>query len=113
MCDRSFSATADTLGELVEIVAVHLRRVEEQDNKPHATYFKKHREEEDLLEALLARYRHDPSEIVRSKLFSWDILSLVPYTEIFEVVKIPLPTLGTPQTAIEGATEETVHPKTP
>jgi len=112
MCNQSFSATTDTLAELVEIVAVHLRRVEEQHNKPHEVYFKKHPEEKELLETLLARYRNDPSEIVRSKFFSWDVLRLVPYIRIFDVVKIPLPTRGAPQTPTARPTrEETASPK--
>ncbi len=114
MCNQSFSATADTLGELVEIVAVHLRRVEELDNMPHEAYFKKNPEEKELLETLLARYHNDPSEIVRSKFFSWDVLRLVPYIRIFEVVKIPLPTRGAPQTSMtKPAREQTASLKVP
>src|SRR5713226_4656413 len=109
MCNQSFSATADTLAELVDIVALHLRRAEAKDYEPHQAYnayLKDHADEKEELETFLAKYRLDKSEIVRSKLFRWDILRLVPYVRIFEEVAIPLPSGEVSEAADEKGTIE-------
>jgi len=117
MCNQSFSATADTLAELVDIVALHLQRAEAKDYEPHQAYnayLKDHADEKEELETFLVKYRLDKSEIVRSKLFRWDVLRLVPYIEIFKVVEIPLPTGRVVQTPLaKPSEEETAVQKTP
>jgi hypothetical protein len=117
MCDQSFSATADSLGELVDIVALHLQLAEDEKYEPHLAYrayLKQHSDEKKELEALLERYHVDKTEIVRSKLFRWDILRLVPYTRILKEVRTQFPTdRATTTLTGEPAVQEAAPPKTP
>ena len=91
MCEGSFTATADTLKELVDLVATHLRYAKDEQDKPHLAYLAKHTGEDNRAATLLKRYPMDPSAILKSKGFGWNILKLVPYNKIFEVVETPLP----------------------
>ena len=96
MCNQSFSATADSLAELIQIVALHLEQAEDPDYEPHMVFRAnlekqtgEKAEQKREMEMLLANYSTDPSEIVRSTFFSWDILRLVPYTKILEIPPPP------------------------
>src|SRR6266849_3869050 len=66
MCGGSFSATADTLDELVHAVECHLKYMQSH-HEPH--HEKRTR----------GRYPHGRREILASRWFSWDILSLRPF----------------------------------
>ncbi len=87
MCETSFTATADTLDELVDVVATHLRYMKDQEDKPHHAYLKKHTGEDNRSATLLKKYPMDKSAILNSKGFSWDIIKLVPYTLIHKVIE--------------------------
>lgn len=112
MCDQSFSATADTLEELVEIVALHLRQVKDQGEKPHDGYLQKHKGEEYRASTILKHYEDGPSAILDSPGFRWDIQRLVPYNKVFDIVGTPLRPFGRAQTLEEkAAIVETAHTK--
>lgn len=83
MCGgTSFSATTNTLKELVEIVARHL----EYDD--HKEYFAKHPEAKKY-QSDLEKHPVPARIILESPLFSWAILGLDPFTTIQKLAKIP------------------------
>jgi hypothetical protein len=71
MCGGSFSATADTLDEVVHLVECHLKDMERYHEPLHE---KKTR----------GAYPHGKKEILASRWFSWDILGLVPFNALSE-----------------------------
>jgi hypothetical protein len=88
MCgSTSFSATTNTLQELVDIVALHLR----QDD--HKDYLAKNAKARKYM-AILEKHPNDPKTILSSPLFMWAIERLRPFTEIRRVAKTaPFPSL--------------------
>ncbi len=93
MCGHdSFSATADTLQELVEIVSLHIRQVKAKNYAPHDQYFKDHPGTKNLMPGL--EVPENTRAILASDLFSWSIERLVPFNEILKVAKVkPFPHL--------------------
>ena len=83
MCSTSFSATADTLKELVEIVGLHLKL------EAHTEYVNNYPLEATQVANL--RNHHDSAEeILSSNKFVWSIDRLSPFTKkIRAVSKIP------------------------
>ncbi len=69
MCGDSFSATADTLDELVHQVECHLKYMQSHHEPNHE---KKTR----------GVYPHGKKEILASRWFSWDILELRPFNAL-------------------------------
>ncbi len=81
-CGGSFSATADTLRDLVEMVELHIKQMKAND-EPHKEYLAKHPN---------AKLPNTIPEILSSPAFKWAIERLVPFNEIFELFKIsPFP----------------------
>jgi hypothetical protein len=93
MCGgTSFSATADTLKEIVEIVAVHLRQVKDAKYEPHKEYFAKHPGAKREMENLEKPHPDSAQEILTSPFFIWAIQRLQPFTKIYELFQIsPFP----------------------
>ncbi len=90
----SFSATADTLEELVRIVAVHL----EYMRTHHEEYLHSH----NGVKLPEGKYPENIPEILSSPLFQWAILRLVPFNKIFTLFKItPYPPLKEPYSPLE------------
>ena len=83
MCGgNSFSATTNTLRELVDIVATHL------SHEDHKHYLATHSKARKYM-AILEKHPNDPETILSSPLFSWAIQGLEPFTEICRLAKIP------------------------
>lgn len=88
MCNHSsFSATADTLEELVQLVNLHIRQATAKNYETHKEYFERNQDAKAELPGLL---HHDNTRaILSSKLFKWSIAKLAPFDKILEVEKIP------------------------
>ena len=114
MCNDSFSATADTLKELVDIVALHLREMERLSDRPHHNFLEHHSKSEYSASAILKDYHEHPSAILNNDGFRWDIQRLVPFNEIFEVIKTQVTPLETDLgVRLETAAQAKIAPKTP
>jgi hypothetical protein len=84
MCGgNSFSATTNTLAELVEIVRAHLER------EDHKQYFARHQEDAKKYRSSLEKRPIKTETILSSPMFSWSIAGLDPFTEICRLAKIP------------------------
>lgn len=95
----SFSATADTLKQLVEIVDLHLRQTGGRVYEAHKKYLDAHKEMSHELPSHGKKYPDDASEILQSKLFVWKIQKLQPFNQIFDLFKIQPPLLQPPLVA--------------
>lgn len=83
MCSTSFSATADTLKELVEIVGLHLKL------EAHLEYVNNYPTEATHV-ADLRKNHNNAERILSSNKFVWSIDGLSPFTKrIREVSEIP------------------------
>ena len=68
MCPHSFSATADTIDELIHLARVHIKDMQEAHDKNH-------RPKE-------GSYPETNDEILRSPWFGWTVSDLVPFTRL-------------------------------
>ena len=68
MCQDSFSATADTLEELVKIVQVHLEDMKQSHDHNHQK----------------SPYPSTKDEILDSNFFRWNVLRLQPFNNLSE-----------------------------
>jgi hypothetical protein len=96
---RSFSATADTLKQLVEIVDLHLRQTKGASYESHSIYLNNHPQMKKHLPDPGKKYPDNAAEILSSPLFSWAIQKLEPFNKIFDLFKIERPILEPPLTA--------------
>lgn len=114
MCDHSFSATADTLKELVDIVALHLKEMERHHDEAHHNFLEHHSKDEYSSSAILKDYHEHPSAILKSDAFRWDIQRLVPFNEIFDVIKTQVTPLETDLgVRLETKSQPKIAPKMP
>jgi len=92
MCGgKSFSATTNTLKELVEVVALHI------DQDDHKKYFASHQKAAKKYQSRLEKRPITADVILSTPLFTWTITGLQPFTEIRRQAKIkPFPKLTTP-----------------
>ncbi len=66
MCQGSFSATADTLPELLNLVKVHIREMEKKGDVNHQN----------------ARFLRTDNEILDSVDFKWEVQEIRPFTNL-------------------------------
>jgi hypothetical protein len=77
MCPKSFSATTDTLNELVQLARVHVHDMKKSEDKNHKPG--------------RGGYPETKDEILRSKWFAWTVSGINPYTKLKEACRqIPL-----------------------
>ncbi len=86
MCPGSFSATADTLEELVKLVQCHIDDMERKRDKHHMD----------------GEYPHTKDEILASKWFKWNVFGLRPFNKLSHTCA-KLPPTGPRQSGLSGA----------
>jgi hypothetical protein len=96
MCNHnSFSATADTLTEVVALVDLHIRQQKDTGYPSHKEYFLEHPGTQEHMTEL--EISDNTKAILDSPFFAWTIAGLVGFDKIVELAKIPpFPQLSQP-----------------